>query len=77
MIPKSGYRFSEKIMLKQEAKAKWRFNPIPFRFSPALRAAAAHAHDTGHESPNSASIRSGAKWRQTGSRHGGRPEGRP
>jgi hypothetical protein len=36
MIPKkpapdlirSGYRFSEKIMLKQQAKAKWRFNPI-------------------------------------------------
>jgi hypothetical protein len=23
MIRKSGYRFSEKIMLKQEAKAKW------------------------------------------------------
>jgi hypothetical protein len=33
MIPKSGYRFSEKIMLKQQAKAKWRFNLIPFRFS--------------------------------------------
>jgi hypothetical protein len=31
MIPKSGYRFSEKIMLKQQAKAKWRFNLIPFR----------------------------------------------
>jgi len=26
MIRKSGCRFSEKIMLKQEAKAKWRFN---------------------------------------------------
>jgi hypothetical protein len=26
MIRKSGYRFSEKIMLKQEAKEKWRFN---------------------------------------------------
>jgi hypothetical protein len=23
MIRKSGYRFSEKIMLKQDAKAKW------------------------------------------------------
>jgi hypothetical protein len=33
MIPKSGYRFLEKIMLKQEAKAKWRFNIISFRFS--------------------------------------------
>jgi hypothetical protein len=35
MIPKSGYRFSEKIMLKQQAKAKSRFNLIPFRFSAA------------------------------------------
>jgi hypothetical protein len=26
MIRKSGYRFSEKIMLKQDAKAKRRFN---------------------------------------------------
>jgi hypothetical protein len=33
MIPKSGYRFSEKIMLKQHAKAKWRFNLKSFRFS--------------------------------------------
>jgi hypothetical protein len=33
MIPKSGYWFSEKIMLKQQAKAKWRFNPKSFRFS--------------------------------------------
>src|SRR5438105_5192810 len=32
MIPKSGYRFSEKIMLKQQAKAKGRFNLEPFRF---------------------------------------------
>jgi hypothetical protein len=24
MIPKSGHRFSEKIMLKQQAKAKYR-----------------------------------------------------
>jgi ABC-type nitrate/sulfonate/bicarbonate transport system substrate-binding protein len=36
MIPKSGHRFSEKIMLKQQAKAKWRSNLIPFRFSAAL-----------------------------------------
>jgi len=35
MIPKSGYRFSEKIMLKQQAKAKSRFNLIPFCFSAA------------------------------------------
>jgi hypothetical protein len=35
MILKSGYRFSEKIMVKQQAKAKWRFNPIPFRFNAA------------------------------------------
>jgi len=27
MIPKSGYRFSEKIMLKQQAKAKCRVKP--------------------------------------------------
>jgi hypothetical protein len=33
MIPKSGSRFSEKIMLKQQAKAKWRFNLKSFRFS--------------------------------------------
>src|SRR5437763_14144814 len=33
MIQKSGYRFSEKVMLKQEAKAKWRFNLKSFRFS--------------------------------------------
>jgi hypothetical protein len=26
MIPKSGYRFSEKIMLKQQVKEKCRFN---------------------------------------------------
>jgi hypothetical protein len=35
MIPKSGYRFSEKIMLKQQTKAKSRFNLISFRFSAA------------------------------------------
>jgi hypothetical protein len=28
MIPKSWYGFSEKIMLKQQAKAKWRFKVI-------------------------------------------------
>ena len=33
MIPKSGYRFSEKIMLKQQAKSEWRFNLISHRFS--------------------------------------------
>src|SRR5687768_5543513 len=33
MIRKSGHRFSEKIMLKQGAKARWRFNQIPSRFS--------------------------------------------
>jgi len=32
MIPKSGYRFSEKIMLKQKDKAKCRINLSPFRF---------------------------------------------
>jgi tol-pal system protein YbgF len=32
MIPKSGYWFSEKIMLKQQAKAKWRFKLKPFCF---------------------------------------------
>jgi rare lipoprotein A len=43
MIPKSGYRFSEKIMLKEQAKAKWRFNLRPFGFMamPALLVAAA------------------------------------
>jgi hypothetical protein len=40
MIPKSGYRFSEKTMLKQQAKAKRPFNLIPFRFSAAQNAAA-------------------------------------
>jgi hypothetical protein len=33
MIPKSNYRFSEKIMLKQQAKAKWLIQPNPIRFS--------------------------------------------
>jgi hypothetical protein len=36
MIPKSGYRFSKKIMLKQKAKAKYRFNLKSFRFRPKL-----------------------------------------
>jgi hypothetical protein len=40
MIPKSGYRFSEKIILKQQAKAKSRLNLIPFRFSAAQSGAA-------------------------------------
>jgi hypothetical protein len=30
MIPKSGYRFSEKIVLKEQAKAKRRINPNHF-----------------------------------------------
>jgi hypothetical protein len=33
MIPKSGYRFSEKIMLKQQAKAKYRIDLKSFRLS--------------------------------------------
>jgi hypothetical protein len=36
MIPRSGYRLSEKIMLKQQAKAKNRFKLKSFRFSGAL-----------------------------------------
>jgi|SRR6516162_8677899 hypothetical protein len=35
MIPKSGCRFSEKIVVKQQAKAKSRLNLIRFRFSAA------------------------------------------
>jgi hypothetical protein len=31
MIRKSVKRFSEKIMLKHEAKARWRFSRIPSR----------------------------------------------
>jgi hypothetical protein len=34
MIPKSGDRFSEKIMLKQKARAGLRFNEISSRSSP-------------------------------------------
>jgi hypothetical protein len=37
MIAKSGYRFSEKIMLKQQAKAKYRINLKLFRFSGGAR----------------------------------------
>jgi hypothetical protein len=33
MIPKSGRRFSEKILLKQQAKAKYRINLKSIRFS--------------------------------------------
>src|SRR3954454_534125 len=36
MIPKSVQRFSEKIMLKQGAKAGWRFEEKSSRFSRAL-----------------------------------------
>jgi hypothetical protein len=48
MILGSGYRFSEKIMLKQRAKAKYRINLKSFCFSaiamPLDRAAANHRH---------------------------------
>ena len=37
MIPKSGRRFSDKIMLKQHAKAKYRINLRSFRFSGVRR----------------------------------------
>src|ERR1700747_1477161 len=74
----AGEGRSEKIMLKQQTKAKYRINPKSFRFcggneaaaadlvaNPALRAAAAHAHHCRHESPRSPGIvRSCAKWRQ-------------
>ena len=36
MIPKSGYRFSEKIMLRQESKARWRFEEGSSRFKARL-----------------------------------------
>jgi len=53
MIPKKpapdlirgGYRFSEKIMLKQQAKAKWRSNPTSSRFS-ALQEKSRRARET-------------------------------
>src|SRR4051794_3687609 len=32
MIPKSGYRFSEKIMLQQKSRARWRFEEKSSRF---------------------------------------------
>jgi hypothetical protein len=35
MIRKSGYRFSEKIMLEQQAKAKCSFQLNAFRFAGA------------------------------------------
>jgi hypothetical protein len=35
MMPKSGYRFSENIMLQQYPKAGWRFEEKPSRFSDA------------------------------------------
>ena len=35
MIRKSVQRFSEKIMLNQKPKARWRFNPISSRFGRA------------------------------------------
>src|SRR6202021_1035320 len=39
--PESGYRFSEKIMLEQKARARWRFDEEPSRSSavptPSLR----------------------------------------
>src|ERR1700722_16200658 len=37
MIRKSGYRFSEKIMLKQKDRARWRFDEKPSRSSLARR----------------------------------------
>jgi hypothetical protein len=37
MIRKRGNRFSEKIMLEQQAKAKYRFSPKLFRFSETAR----------------------------------------
>jgi hypothetical protein len=36
MIPKSGYRFSEKIMLQQEVKARRRFEEKSSRFSRSI-----------------------------------------
>jgi len=33
MIPKSGYRFSEKIMLEQQAKAKYCISRKSLRFN--------------------------------------------
>jgi heme-degrading monooxygenase HmoA len=46
MIPKSGYRFSEKIMLQQQAKAKYRINVKSFRFSVSQSAAASETCGT-------------------------------
>jgi hypothetical protein len=43
MIPKSGYRFSEKTMLKQHAKAKWWFNLMPFPINESYWSGRAYA----------------------------------
>jgi hypothetical protein len=43
MIPKSGCRFSEKIMIKQQAKAKYRINLKSFRFNAPPDGATSHA----------------------------------
>jgi hypothetical protein len=37
MIPKSGYRFSDKIMPKNIAETKWGFDLAPFRHAPIKR----------------------------------------
>jgi hypothetical protein len=37
MIPKSGYRFSEKIMLHQQAKAGWKIIPLCAYFLTAIK----------------------------------------
>ena len=37
MIPKSGYRFSEKIMLKQKSESETPHHLDPFRFSAVIR----------------------------------------
>jgi hypothetical protein len=44
MIPKSGYRFLEKIMLKQKTKAKCLFNQKSFRFKQLLAASHRSLH---------------------------------
>jgi hypothetical protein len=38
MIRKSGYRFSEKIMLEQKDKAGWLVDETPSRAGPVMRA---------------------------------------
>jgi len=42
---RGGYRFSEKIMRKQQAKAKYRINPKPFRFRNSQKARSEKAVD--------------------------------